>query len=71
MQDASLELLELEAILTLDFLFSNLDHLFEVWLYYFDVLPLLIDDTLCPSFTRPKSILQGVDCIFQLLFVND
>ena len=71
MQDASLELFELEAILTLDFLLGNLDHLSEVRLYYFDVLPLLIDDTLCPTFACPKSTLQGVYCIFQLLFVID
>ena len=51
MNHASLKLLELEAVLTLDFLLGNVEDLGEVTLQHLNVLSLLPDDALQAIFT--------------------
>ena len=71
MQDAPLELLKFKTVFALDLLLSDFNHLFEVRLDNFYVLPLLIYNALCPPFACPESIFQSIYSVFQLFFVDD
>ena len=71
MQDAPLELLKFKTVFALDLLLSDFNHLFEVRLDNFYVLPLLIYNALRPPFACPESIFQSIYSVFQLFFVDD
>ena len=54
---ATLQLLEFEAILTLDLLLGNIKHLSEIAFQHLNILPLLSDHSLETVFTCTQSLL--------------
>ena len=67
MNHASLKLLELEAVLTLDFLLGNVEDLGEVTLQHLNVLSLLPDDALQAIFTCSQTLLQLVNLVLKVI----
>ena len=57
MDNATLQLLEFEAILTLDLLLGNIEHLSEIAFQHLNILPLLSDYSLETVFTCTQSLL--------------